>query len=105
MSRTIGVENTFDDTQTEWPQVSWESVLDRDPTVIVLGDLRRKSQTGDKLEDKIKFLESNPVTQRLTAVRNKRYVIMNGADMNPSIRTVDGAEKLSEALVELGLTR
>ncbi|WP_456696669.1 ABC transporter substrate-binding protein [Aeromicrobium sp. P5_D10] len=105
MSRTVGVENVFDDTVTEWPQVSWESVLDRDPTVIVLGDLRRKSQTGDKLEDKIKFLESNPVTKRLTAVRNKRYVIMNGADMNPSIRTVDGTEKLSKALAELGLTR
>jgi iron complex transport system substrate-binding protein len=104
MSRTIGVENVFDDTDVEWPQISWESVLDRDPTVIVLGDLRRKSQTGDKLEDKIAFLESNPVTKRLTAVREKRYIIMNGADMNPSIRTVDGTEKLSKGLVDLGLT-
>lgn len=104
MSRAIGVDNVFADTDVEWPQISWESVLDRDPTVIVLGDLRRKSQTGDKLEDKIAFLESNPVTRRLTAVREKRYVIMNGADMNPSIRTVDGAEKLAAALVDLGLT-
>lgn len=103
MSRAIGVDNVFADTDVEWPQISWESVLDRDPTVIVLGDLRRKSQTGDKLEDKIAFLESNPVTRRLTAVREKRYVIMNGADMNPSIRTVDGAEKLAAALVDLGL--
>ncbi len=53
ISRTVGVKNVFADTHTEWPQVSWETVLDRDPTVIVLGDLRRKSQTGDKLEDKI----------------------------------------------------
>jgi iron complex transport system substrate-binding protein len=105
ISRTVGVKNVFADTHTEWPQVSWETVLDRDPTVIVLGDLRRKSQTGDKLEDKIRFLESNPVTRRLTAVRKKRYVIMNGADMNPSIRTVDGTEKLAKALVALGLTR
>jgi iron complex transport system substrate-binding protein len=105
ISRTVGVTNVFADTHTEWPQISWETVLDRDPTVIVLGDLRRKSQTGDKLEDKIAFLESNPVTKRLTAVRKKRYVIMNGADMNPSIRTVDGTEKLAKALAELGLTR
>lgn len=105
ISRTNGVENVFADTHTEWPQISWETVLDRDPTVIVLGDLRRKSQSGDKLEDKIRFLESNPVTKRLTAVRKKRYVIMNGADMNPSIRTVDGTEKLAKALVELGLAR
>jgi iron complex transport system substrate-binding protein len=103
MSRTVGVDNVFADTDVEWPQISWESVLDRDPTVIVLGDLRRKSQTGDKLEDKIAFLESNPVTKQLTAVREKRYIIMNGADMNPSIRTVDGTEKLARGLIDLGL--
>jgi iron complex transport system substrate-binding protein len=104
MSRTVGVENVFDDTTTEWPQISWESVLDRDPDVIALGDLRRDQQTGDRLEDKIAFLESNLVTKRLTAVREKRYVVLNGADMNPSIRTVDGTEKLARALVDLGLT-
>jgi iron complex transport system substrate-binding protein len=103
MSRTVGVDNVFDDTDVEWPQISWESVLDRDPDVIALGDLRRKSQTGDLLADKIKFLESNPVTKQLTAVREKRYVVLNGADMNPSIRTVDGTEKLAKALVDLGL--
>jgi iron complex transport system substrate-binding protein len=104
MSRTIGVKNVFDDTDVEWPQISWESVLDRDPDVIALGDLRRKSESGDLLEDKIAFLESNPVTRRLTAVRKKRYIVLNGADMNPSIRTVDSTEKLAAGLVELGLT-
>jgi len=103
MSTTVGVENVFDDTVTEWPQISWEAVLDRDPDVIALGDLRRNQESGDLLEDKIEFLESNPVTKQLTAVREKRYVVLNGADMNPSIRTVDGTEKLAKALVDLGL--
>ncbi len=104
MSRTIGVDNVFADTDVEWPQISWESVLDRDPDVLALGDLSRDQETGDKLEDKIRFLETNPVTKQLTAVRNQRYVVLNGADMNPSIRTVDGTEKLAKALVDLGLT-
>jgi len=104
MSRTVGVENVFGDTDVEWPQISWESVLDRDPDVIALGDLTRDQQTGDRLEDKIRFLETNPVTKQLTAVREKRYLVLNGADMNPSIRTVDGTEKLAKALVDLGLT-
>ncbi|MBD8608722.1 ABC transporter substrate-binding protein [Aeromicrobium sp. CFBP 8757] len=104
MSRTVGVDNVFADTDVEWPQISWESVLDRDPDVIALGDLARDQETGDKLEDKIRFLETNPVTKQLTAVREKRYVVLNGADMNPSIRTVDGTEKLAKALVDLGLT-
>ncbi|MDO9355002.1 MAG: ABC transporter substrate-binding protein [Solirubrobacteraceae bacterium] len=103
MAKATGAKNAFDDTTVEWPQVSWETVLDRDPTVLVLGDLRRKSQTGDKLEDKIRFLKSNPVTKRLTAVREERFVIMNGADMNPSIRTVDGAEKLAAGIAKLEL--
>jgi iron complex transport system substrate-binding protein len=30
---------------------------------------------------------------------------MNGADMNPSIRTVDGAEKLADGIQKLGLNR
>lgn len=105
ITRALGVENAFADTKTEWPQVSWETVLERDPSILVLGDLQRRSQTGDRLEDKIRFLDSNPVTKRLTAVREKRYVIMNGADMNPSIRTVDGAEKLAEGIRDLRLTR
>ncbi|MEV4423168.1 ABC transporter substrate-binding protein [Patulibacter sp. NPDC049589] len=105
ISRAAGVRNVFADTQDEFPQVSWETMLDRDPTVLVLGDLQRKSQTGDKLADKIRFLETDPVTKRLTAVRKKRYVILNGADMNPSIRTVDGAEKVSAGIRRLGLVR
>ena len=30
------------------------------------------------------------------------YVVVNGADLNPSIRTVDGAEKVAHRLRELG---
>jgi iron complex transport system substrate-binding protein len=104
MSRALGVDNVFDDTDVEWPQVGWESVLDRDPDVIALGDLSRDQQSGDRLEDKIRFLESDPVTRQLTAVREKRYVVLNGADMNPSIRTVDGTEKVARALPDLGPT-
>lgn len=98
IAASVGAENVFADTTNEWPQVSWESVLDRDPTALVLGDLSRRSIEGDALDSKIAFLESNPVTQRLSAVRNKRYIVVNGADMNPSIRTVDGIEKVADAL-------
>ncbi|MFD4369755.1 ABC transporter substrate-binding protein [Rhodococcus sp. NPDC058521] len=104
MTDSVGAQNIFADTADEWPQVSWETVLDRDPTALVLGDLSRRSIEGDSLDSKIAFLESNPVTQRLSAVRDKRYIIVNGADMNPSIRTVDGVEKVAEALRGWGMT-
>ncbi|MDF3306791.1 ABC transporter substrate-binding protein [Rhodococcus sp. T2V] len=103
ITNSVGAENIFADTTNEWPQVSWESVLDRDPTALVLADLSRRSIDGDALASKIAFLESNPVTQRLNAVRDKRYIVVNGADLNPSIRTIDGVEKTAAALKQWGL--
>lgn len=99
----VGARNVFDDTTDEWPQVSWESVAERDPDVLVLADLSRRTIEGDSLQTKIAFLESNPVTRRLTAVQQRRYIVVNGADLNPSIRTVDGVEKVARGLRELGL--
>lgn len=69
----------------------------------MLADLSRRTIDGDALDTKIRFLESNPVTAQLTAVREKRYIVVNGADLNPSIRTVDGTEKVAHRLRELGL--
>ncbi|MEW2482993.1 ABC transporter substrate-binding protein [Mycobacterium sp. NPDC049093] len=99
---TVGARNVFADTTDEWPQVSWESVADRDPDVLVLADLSRRTIDGDALTTKIEFLESNPLTRGLTAVRQLRYIVVNGADLNPSIRTVDGAEKVAKGLRDLG---
>ncbi|TWH41898.1 iron complex transport system substrate-binding protein [Rhodococcus rhodochrous J38] len=105
ISSSVGVENAFADTTNEWPQVSWEAVLDRDPTALVLADLSRRNVDGDALDSKIEFLETNPVTRQLSAVRNRRFIVVNGADLNPSIRTIDGIEKTAEALKTWGLTR
>ncbi|OZC65446.1 ABC transporter substrate-binding protein [Rhodococcus sp. 06-470-2] len=104
ITESVGAENIYADTTDEWPQVNWESVLDRDPTALVLADLSRRSIAGDALDSKIAFLESNPVTSRLTAVESKRYIVVNGADLNPSIRTIDGVEKVAAALQNWGST-
>lgn len=105
ITNSVGAENIYSDTTDEWPQVSWESVADRNPTAFVLADLSRRTLAGDALDSKIEFLENNPVTQRLPAVTDKRYIVVNGADLNPSIRTVDGVEKVAAALQEWGLAQ
>ncbi|UJW29582.1 ABC transporter substrate-binding protein [Saccharothrix sp. AJ9571] len=104
ITTTLGARNVFDDTHAEWPQINWETVAERDPQVIVLGDLTRRSQTAETGEAKIAFLGSHPVTQNLEAVRNKRFVLLSGQAMNPSIRTVDGTEQVAQALRNFGLT-
>ncbi|WP_216215031.1 ABC transporter substrate-binding protein [Amycolatopsis aidingensis] len=98
----LGAKNVFDDTRAEWPQVSWETVAARNPDVLVIGDLTRESQTAESAETKIEFLESHPVTRNMDAVREGRYVLLSGQAMNPTIRTVDGLEKVVAALREHG---
>ncbi|MFC4375343.1 ABC transporter substrate-binding protein [Nocardia halotolerans] len=105
ITNAVGARNIFDDTTDEWPQVSWESLLDRDPRALVLADLSRRKLAGDALDSKIAFLESDPVAQRLTAVRERRYIVVNGADLNPSIRTIDGVEKVAAAMKRWGWAR
>lgn len=104
ISTTLGLENVFDDTTQEWPQISWEVVAERDPDVIVVGDLTRKSQTAETAEAKIAYLESNPVTREMAAVREKRFIDITGAEMNPSLRTIYGVETVAAGLTALGLT-
>ncbi len=105
ITRALGAKNVFDDTKDEWPQVSWETVADRDPAVLVIGDLTRKQQTAETAAKKIEFLESNPATKNMTAVKEKRYVLLSGQAMNPTIRTVEGIEKAAAALRTYGLDK
>ncbi|MFF1648035.1 ABC transporter substrate-binding protein [Streptomyces sp. NPDC058240] len=103
ITEELGAKNVFDDTHEEWPQISWETVADRNPDVLVVGDLTRKAQTAESAAKKIEFLESNPVTKNMDAVRHKRYVLLSGQSMNPSIRTVEGIERVAAGLRRFGL--
>ncbi|MEV5976111.1 ABC transporter substrate-binding protein [Streptomyces sp. NPDC052114] len=105
ITRELGAKNVFDDTRDEWPQINWETVADRDPDVLVIGDLTRKSQSAESAAAKIKFLETNPATKNLTAVKKKRYVLLSGQAMNPTVRTVDGIEQVAAGLKKFGLTK
>ncbi|MGW6968077.1 ABC transporter substrate-binding protein [Streptomyces zaomyceticus] len=105
VTNALGAKNVFDDTRAEWPQINWETVADRDPDVLVIGDLTRRSQSAESAAKKIEFLESDPVTRNMTAVRKKRYVLLSGQAMNPTLRTVEGVEKVAAALRSYGLAK
>ncbi|MFG1921688.1 ABC transporter substrate-binding protein [Cryptosporangium sp. NPDC048952] len=97
----VGAKNAFADSKQLWPETGWESILDRDPDVLVLADLTR-GDDGDSAAAKVKFLESDPVASKLTAVKNKRYIVLSGSDMDPGVRTVQAVEKVSAGLTSLG---
>ena len=97
LTRTVGSENVFKDSEELWPAVSWEVIAARDPDFIVVGDLRRGGP-GDSAADKIAFLESNPFTAGMRAVRQKHYIILPGYDMDPSVRTIPALSRLVSQL-------
>jgi iron complex transport system substrate-binding protein len=94
LATTTGMENVFTDTPDDWPAVGWESVVEADPDILVLGDLQRDRFPGDLLDDKVEFLTQDELTGTLDAVRQERFIALHGAEMNPSIRFVDGLEKI-----------
>jgi iron complex transport system substrate-binding protein len=91
--------------ETEWPTVGWESIIAANPNVIVVSSLDRNRWALDNAEEKIKFLKTDPAVSQLEAVKKGHIVVMDGQAMNPTIRTIYGAEQVGEQLRNLGLDK
>jgi iron complex transport system substrate-binding protein len=98
MATEVGAVNVFADMDDDWPATTWETFVDRDPDVLVMADLSRERWPGDQMQEKIEFLQGDQVAQHLTAVGEERFIGLHGAEMNPSIRMIDGLEALAEGL-------
>lgn len=93
------------DAEAEWPTLGWESIIAANPDVIVVASLDRNRWELDKPEAKIAFLNGDPAVSQMPAVKNKAIVVMDGQAMNPTIRTIYGAEQVAEQLKALGLSK
>ncbi|VTM12841.1 Hemin-binding periplasmic protein hmuT precursor [Raoultella terrigena] len=102
IANVLGGHNAIT-SETEWPTVSWESIIAANPDVIVVSSLDRNRWALDNAEEKIKFLKSDPAISQLDAVKKGHIVVMDGQAMNPTIRTIYGAEQVGEQLRKLGL--
>ena len=87
--------------ETEWPTMNWESLIATQPDVVVVATLDRNRWELDRPEAKIKFLTTDTATREMPAVKNGAMVVMDGSAMNPSVRTIYGAEQVAEALAKL----
>lgn len=94
LASSTGMKNLFAEGDDDWEALTWEAIVDANPQVLVLGDLQRDRFPGDRLDDKIEFLTTDPLTQEIDAVKNENFIALHGAEMNPSIRYVDGLEKI-----------
>ena len=100
--KTLGAANVVT-TEEEWPLVGWETIAQANPAVIVIATMDRRRYAADDPKVKLGFLENDPVTKELDAVRNKRFVMMDAQSMNPTIRTIDGIEILAKGIKSSGL--
>lgn len=100
MATAVGATNVFADSQDEWPQVSWEAFAQKDPDVLVLGDLTRDRMTSETGDAKMAFLQKNTVTREMKAVKNQRFVLLKGSDMNGGLRIPLAARTLAQGLTK-----
>ncbi len=102
--KTLGAKNVVT-TEEEWPLVGWETIAEANPAVIVIATMDRRRYAADDPAVKIDFLEKDPVTSQLDAVKNRRFVQMDAQSMNPTIRTIDGIEILAQGIKSFGLSQ
>ncbi|TFD64372.1 putative F420-0 ABC transporter substrate-binding protein [Cryobacterium ruanii] len=91
-----GLTNIFADVNDTWTSVGWESIIEANPSVIVLVDA-----TWNTAAAKIAQLESDPATQVLGAVKKRRYIILPFASTEAGLRNVEAASSTIAQLADL----
>ncbi|WFB08742.1 ABC transporter substrate-binding protein [Streptomyces sp. LX-29] len=88
-----GGDHVMKDLEDSWTTVGWESVVERDPEVIVINDY------GDTTaEQKRKFLKSYPPLRNVSAVRNDRIFVLDYVDLVESPRNPAAIATLADYL-------
>lgn len=101
ISRILGVTNVFDDVDRNWIEVSWDQIIARNPSVIVLANLPGRGEQGDSADDKIHMMRAHPVLSQIDAVRAGRFVIVPGLELDATVRSVNALKTINDALVRM----
>ncbi|MFJ5557131.1 ABC transporter substrate-binding protein [Streptomyces sp. NPDC093250] len=92
--RLAGGENVFADLDDVFGDVSWEQAVERKPEVIAIYDYAG----AGSVEEKKKFLLSQPALADVPAVRNKRFVVLPLTATLVGIRSAYAVEDLARGL-------
>ncbi|MFJ2388359.1 ABC transporter substrate-binding protein [Pseudomonas koreensis] len=86
-----GGRNILDDVEASWTRVNWETVVERNPQVIVIVDYSEITA-----EQKIEFLLKNPALQSVDAIKNQRFIVIPYVQATPGIDNVLAVETLAK---------
>ena len=91
MMEQLGMENIAADVDDTWTSLGWETIVERDPEVIILVDAQ-----WNTAEDKIARLESNPATAGMQAVESGAYLRLPFAASEAGVRNAEAVVDLAD---------
>lgn len=97
ISKTLGLTNIIDSDE-EWPAVTWEHIVKSQPDIIVIASMERRLYPADDVATKKQFLETDPVTREMPAVKNGHIVVVPAMSLNPSLRNVEAVELIGHQM-------
>lgn len=97
ISKTLGLQNIIHSSE-EWPTVTWEHIAQSQPDVIVIASMDRRLYPADDASVKKAFLQNDPVTREMNAVRRNHIIVVPAMSLNPSLRNVDAVELIGKQL-------
>jgi iron complex transport system substrate-binding protein len=86
-----GGRNVFADMPTAWPRVDLETLVQRNPDVVLVGYHNESTEDAARLR-------TAPGWGRIKAVQEGRVVVLGDAIMREGPRLIDGLEQVSRAL-------
>jgi iron complex transport system substrate-binding protein len=86
-----GGRNILDDVDASWTRVNWETVVERNPQVIVIVDYSEVSA-----EQKQQFLLNNKALKGVDAIKNQRFIVIPYVQATPGIDNVLAVETLAK---------
>ncbi|MFK3794153.1 ABC transporter substrate-binding protein [Pseudomonas piscis] len=86
-----GGRNILDDVEASWTRVNWETVVERNPQVIVIVDYSEVTA-----EQKQRLLLDNPALQGVDAIKNQRFIVIPYVQATPGIDNVLAVETLAK---------
>lgn len=94
MMDAVGAKNILSDIEDDWiPKASWETIIERDPEFIMIDDTPWESA-----EDRIATLQSLPQLASITAIREKRFVVLPWTYILPGMEMDEGIAMLAKSL-------
>ena len=86
-----GGRNILDDVDASWTRINWETVVERNPQVIVIVDYSEISAA-----QKQQFLLDNPALQSVDAIKHQRFIVIPYVQATPGIDNVLAVETLAK---------